>query len=438
MKIGSLFSYAYFAVALWLFQGFSSVHSLDQFLQYQDARLLNGKLPIDRLDESHLRIRHRRDADPLKNATKDDHKYYKSIYSQNQENDWFELSDHPEKKTDPYLSKGFLKSKNFQLQFTFPYYGHPVTNATITTGGFLYVGYVETSLITSVMYIAPFMAPFNPSLNESAVIYYFSNATQFTVQWTNLHLSNKEEAGPFTFQASLYKDGRIKFAYKLIPLTPSEVLEKNPLASKHPVRVGISDAFFGYRTYYAVQYKRWIKVRVFYIYHKVDKIKDIKSNGSELLLFPVKNCIAAKSCEECTNLTVSQSVFTCSWCFKLQRCSDSFDRHRVEWIKKSCDTIAIKEYKKCSGGGGDSGSYKRDVYSSQSSGISTGAVVAIIVVFVVLVIVIGLGAWCFYAYTHPVTPSGLFLIELRNKPAQFFQPREQPTVAGATSTASRA
>jgi cell division protein FtsN len=55
----------------------------------------------------------------------------------------------------------------------------------------------------------------------------------------------------------------------------------------------------------------------------------------------------------------------------------------------------------------------KSVHSSgRNSGISSGATVAIVIVCIVLIIVIALGAWCFYAYTHPVTPSGLFLIEV--------------------------
>ena len=46
---------------------------------------------------------------------------------------------------------------------------------------------------------------------------------------------------------------------------------------------------------------------------------------------------------------------------------------------------------------------------SEDKGIGAGAIVAI---FIVLVLVISVVAWCFYAYRHPTSKSGLFLIDV--------------------------
>ncbi len=43
-------------------------------------------------------------------------------------------------------------------------------------------------------------------------------------------------------------------------------------------------------------------------------------------------------------------------------------------------------------------------------GIGAGAIIGIIVI---LVLVIGIAAWCVYAYKHPTSKSGLFFIEVR-------------------------
>ena len=44
-----------------------------------------------------------------------------------------------------------------------------------------------------------------------------------------------------------------------------------------------------------------------------------------------------------------------------------------------------------------------------SGGIGAGAIVGI---FIVLILVIGIAAWCVYAYHNPTSKSGLFLIDV--------------------------
>lgn len=50
-------------------------------------------------------------------------------------------------------------------------------------------------------------------------------------------------AGPFTFQALLYDNGDIAFAYKSVPLVISKIED-----AEHPVKVGLSDAYIVDRT----------------------------------------------------------------------------------------------------------------------------------------------------------------------------------------------
>ncbi len=46
-----------------------------------------------------------------------------------------------------------------------------------------------------------------------------------------------------------------------------------------------------------------------------------------------KDCLQLKSCESCLH---GIGNFNCLWCPTLQRCSDTMDRYRQEWIESSC------------------------------------------------------------------------------------------------------
>ena len=56
------------------------------------------------------------------------------------------------------------------------------------------------------------------------------------------------------------------------------------------------------------------------------------------------------------------------------------------------------------------GPKKEERKTEEKKGIGAGAIVAIVFV---LVIIIGIAAWCVYAYRHPTSKSGLFFIEVR-------------------------
>lgn len=52
--------------------------------------------------------------------------------------------------------------------------------------------------------------------------------------------------------------------------------------------------------------------------------------------------------------------------------------------------------------------------SSSSSGLSSGAYAGIAVGFVLTVVIIAIAMFVVYAYHHPTSPSGLWLIEVRD------------------------
>lgn len=72
--------------------------------------------------------------------------------------------------------------------------------------------------------------------------HYFSG-TAFTVEWEEVVLQDKPEAGGFTFQATLHDNGNIVFVYSKIPLTVEAIED-----TAHPVKVGLSDAYIMDRT----------------------------------------------------------------------------------------------------------------------------------------------------------------------------------------------
>lgn len=52
-----------------------------------------------------------------------------------QHNLWSDLREREGSVQDEHLSQNKLAVKNVKLSFEFPYYGHMVTDATLTTGG---------------------------------------------------------------------------------------------------------------------------------------------------------------------------------------------------------------------------------------------------------------------------------------------------------------
>lgn len=110
----------------------------------------------------------------------------------------------------------------------------------------MYVGYRLHMWLAATQYIAPLMANFKASVNASeSSLKYYDNGTVFVVEWRNVQLEDNREAGSFTFQTILKKNGDIIFVYKNIPINITSIAERY-----HPVKVGISDAYLFQRTVY--------------------------------------------------------------------------------------------------------------------------------------------------------------------------------------------
>lgn len=100
----------------------------------------------------------------------------------------------------------------------FPYYGNPTTNATIASGGFLYVGPYIHSWLAATQYIAPLMTNLDSSKADESKIIYAYNQDLIVVEWHELVVRGQENVGNFTFQAILHNTGDIDFAYKNVRL----------------------------------------------------------------------------------------------------------------------------------------------------------------------------------------------------------------------------
>ncbi|EPY87169.1 plexin domain-containing protein 1 [Camelus ferus] len=211
------------------------------------------------------------------------------------------------------------------LSFDFPFYGHPLRQITIATGGFIFMGDVIHRMLTATQYVAPLMANFNPGYSDNSTVAYFDNGTVFVVQWDHVYLQGREDRGSFTFQAALHQDGRIVFGYKEIPMSVLEIS-----SSQHPVKAGLSDAFMILNPSPEVPESRR---RTIFEYHRVELDPSKITSTSAVEFTPLPTCLQHRSCDACMS---SDLTFNCSWCHVLQRCSSGFDRYRQEWLAYSC------------------------------------------------------------------------------------------------------
>ncbi|XP_040292237.1 plexin domain-containing protein 1 [Bufo bufo] len=224
------------------------------------------------------------------------------------------------------LSRAHRQASRVVLSFDFPFYGHPLRHITIATGGFIFMGDILHSMLTATQYIAPLMANFNPSYSKESTIRYRDNGTCVVVQWNQVRLHDRENAGNFTFLAALYNDGRIVFGYKEIPLPV-----QNISSEQHPVKSGLSDAFVVLDPFLEVSASQR---RSIYEYHRVQVDLDRIKSQTVVEFTPLPTCLQHTTCDQC--LTYSSSL-NCSWCHVLQRCSSGIDRYRQDWITYGCE-----------------------------------------------------------------------------------------------------
>ncbi|KAK2503565.1 hypothetical protein MC885_009034 [Smutsia gigantea] len=238
-----------------------------------------GTLAIDTLQDNGTRV------------VEDNHNYYVSrLYGPSEPRSrelWMDVAEanRSQVKVHRILSNTHRQASRVVLSFDFPFYGHPLRQITIATGGFIFMGDVIHRMLTATQYVAPLMANFNPG--------YSDNSTGQSLL--------------FSGTMSTSKAGRTGAA------SPSKQL------CTHPVKAGLSDAFMVLNPSPDLPESRR---RTIFEYHRV-----------ELDPSKVASTSAYQRCDTCMS---SDLTFGCSWCHVLQRCSSGFDRYRQEWLAYGC------------------------------------------------------------------------------------------------------
>ncbi|XP_007530991.1 plexin domain-containing protein 1 isoform X5 [Erinaceus europaeus] len=293
------------------------VPELDRTQLSQD--LGGGTLAIDTLPDNGTRV------------VEDNHNYYVSrLYGPSEPRSrelWVDVAkaNRSHVKIHRILSNTHRQASRVVLSFDFPFYGHPLRQITIATGGFIFMGDVIHRMLTATQYVAPLMANFNPGYSDNSTVAYFDNGTVFIVQWDHVYLQGREDKGSFTFQVALHRDGRIVFGYKEIPMSVLEIS-----SSQHPVKAGLSDAFMILNPSPDIPESRR---RAIFEYHRVELDPSKVTSTSAVEFTPLPTCLQHQSCDTCMS---SDLTFNCSWCHVLQRCSSGFDRYRQEWLTYGC------------------------------------------------------------------------------------------------------
>ncbi|KAG0712136.1 Plexin domain-containing protein 2 [Chionoecetes opilio] len=210
---------------------------------------------------------------------------------------WVDLDSLVEEEviTNEMLSASHRRAATVRLTFEFPFYGHLLRNITIATGGFLFTGDFVHTWLAATQYIAPLMANFDTSMSKNASVKYADNGTSFTVQWNNVPLKDHADAGTFTFQVTLHKNGDIVFTYKQVPMFVTAIVD-----DQHPVKVGLSDAYIVDRTIFFVRRK------TIYEYHKIDmKKRNMIGNWTAILFKALPTCVSMHTCTDCLSQKIS-------------------------------------------------------------------------------------------------------------------------------------
>ncbi|XP_037950948.1 plexin domain-containing protein 2-like isoform X2 [Teleopsis dalmanni] len=387
----------------------------------------------------------------------DHHNYYNStIFVNKAEADrlWTNFQNI---KHNSMLSQSHRRAMTIELSFDFPFYGHPIRNVTVATGGFLYTGDYVHAWLAATQYIAPLMANFDTSLSNSSFVRFDDNGTAFTVVWENVTLQDKQEVGNFTFSATLHKNGDIVFAYFNVPILIESIQD-----DKHPVKVGLSDAYIIDKVIYFTRRK------TIYEYHRVNFAHEDITNSTIIHLTALPTCLDYTDCISCIN---HKTQFDCSWCPALNRCSTGTERKKQDWLQKNCERTQISDTSLCPALGQkgnnannsnnnstdsntNSNSNQTDslhpLYPYESGNTTTtptntgtlnkaalehtpekqksAGVVLGFLTPVCLILVIAL--WVLYAYRNPHTKSGQLLIQYR--PSQWSWRRGEARYTAAT------
>uniref|UniRef100_A0AC34F7J7 Plexin domain-containing protein 2 n=1 Tax=Panagrolaimus sp. ES5 TaxID=591445 RepID=A0AC34F7J7_9BILA len=367
-------------------------------------------------------------------------KYYMNM------TEWLKNPDVIGQNQHDHLASAYRKAAGFKMRFEFPFYGHKLTNITIATGGFCYVGDQTHSWLAATQYIAPLMANFDTISNDSTIMF-GDNGERLVVEWSNVKLRDDQDAGSFTFQLSLFKSGDIWFVYKNIPISANNISDAN-----HPCKIGVSDAYlFNHKVKLFEEATTAQSKRVIHEYHRITVPADKVVSNGVVILKALPTCLQFTTCESCANSTLN--YFTCSWCKPKESeagfCSDEdgLHRKRQEWVEGNCGREKTKiceattpKPNTATETTTKSGKHHPDAVIplrplgelEKSTTTSTGLPKAeeeksgngVMTFIVMLMFVVVLAAcWVYYAFTNPYSMSGQLLIKYR--PSKWRSPASQ-------------
>ncbi|KAJ2954114.1 hypothetical protein O0L34_g2336 [Tuta absoluta] len=393
----------------------------------------------------------------ITNLKYDDHSFYNSSFIGNQsyfEEYWSNITK-PGLNVHPVLSNSHRRATTLRLTFEFPFYGHPLRNITVATGGFIYTGEHVHNWLAATQYIAPLMANFDTTLTNDSYVKMYDDGEKFTAFWENVTLQ-EDLSKKFTFAVTLYKNGDIIFAYKSIPIPVQAIND-----SDHPVKVGISDAYLNDRILFLIRRK------TIYEYHRVSFRNYAIENGTILKLVALPTCLQYNTCESCVN---HDTGFDCMWCDSIRKCSSGTDRNKQDWQTRGCDRNQMTNSSSCpaptapthedANNTNSNTAYTTDTQSSGQAVVHTittsesplpgraspaptqhaavqgaaaaprSAVGGAVAAVACIVAVAGAAAWALYAFKNPHTRSGQLLIKYR--PSQWSWRRGEARYTAAT------
>ncbi|XP_047524115.1 plexin domain-containing protein 2 [Pieris napi] len=367
----------------------------------------------------------------------DHHVFYNSTFLGNTEffNEYW--SNITKQKADVHevLSNSHRRATTINLSFDFMFYGNPVKNITVATGGFIFIGDHVHNWLAATQYIAPLMANFDTTLGNDSVVKQYDDGEKFVVFWENVTLQ-ENSSDPFTFAVVLYKSGDIAFVYKDVPFPIQNISDK-----EHPVKVGISDAYLTGQTYLHVKHK------TIYEYHRISFKNYEISNHTILMLIALPTCLVYDTCEDCAN---HETHFNCSWCPNINKCSSGIDKIKHDWAMHHCEAVAIKDEKTCPARVSHTSDTKNTIYTTDNRSDEQqearklhtegtpdvpvpkqhSTIGGVVVSLVIVISLCSFAGWVLYAFKNPHTRSGQILI--RYRPSQWSWRRGEARYTAAT------
>uniref|UniRef100_A0A182XPK0 Uncharacterized protein n=1 Tax=Anopheles quadriannulatus TaxID=34691 RepID=A0A182XPK0_ANOQN len=134
---------------------------------------ISDAINIDTIERTETELNSTLQEHNITKTFEDNHLYYKSTWSTDKtmsEEFWKKISTNL--TVNMLLSNSHRRATTMILSFDFPFYGFPIRNVTIASGGFLYTGDYVHSWLASTQYIAPLMANFDTALSNNSFVKY--------------------------------------------------------------------------------------------------------------------------------------------------------------------------------------------------------------------------------------------------------------------------